>query len=103
MRATGAEFPEGSHSNIPWRARPLVTINVASQVSGISSSSIYRLASQGRLSLKRLAGRVLVETAGLIKLIETAEPWTASERGKAARQRRSDLARAARRNGPANL
>ncbi|SFK79558.1 hypothetical protein SAMN05444581_12145 [Methylocapsa palsarum] len=79
---------------LPWSERPLVPLQLASQVSGISSTSIYRMASQGRLVLRRVAGRVLVETPGLVKLIGSAEPWAPSDRGKAARAKRSELARA---------
>ncbi|WP_026606044.1 hypothetical protein [Methylocapsa acidiphila] len=79
---------------LPWRDRPLTQLALASQVSGLSQTSIRREAARGNLVLKRLAGRVLVETSSLVKLIESAEPWTASERGKAARQKRSEIARA---------
>lgn len=79
---------------VPWHERPFVTIQLASEVSGVSPTSIYRFAGEGRLTLRRLAGRVLVETPGLVKLIESAEPWTPSDQGKAARERRSEMARA---------
>lgn len=99
MPAASALAPHRSHkpdaSLVPWQERPLVTIQLASEVSGVSPTSIYRLAGEGRLTLRRLAGRVLVETPGLVKLIESAEPWTPSDQGKAARERRSELARAA--------
>jgi hypothetical protein len=86
--------PKHKQTELPWRERPLVQIQLASQVSGLSPTSIYRMASQGRLVLKRLAGRVLVETSGLVKFIESAEPWTPSDRGTAARAKRSEIARA---------
>ena len=94
MNSCARKHQPGNGATIPWRSRPLITVNLASEVAGISSTSIYRLAGQGRLTLKRLAGRVLVETAGLIALIESADPWTPSDRGKAARARRSELSRA---------
>ncbi|ACK52027.1 hypothetical protein Msil_3118 [Methylocella silvestris BL2] len=84
----------GDRDALPWTDRQFVTVSLASQVCGISPTSVYRMAEQGRLVLRRLAGRVLVETPGLIKLIESAEPWAPSNRGKAARAKRSELARA---------
>ena len=79
----------------PWRDRPFQPLQTASEIAGVSVASLYRLAGEGKLKLRRLAGRTLVETESLIELIGSAEPWTPSDRGKAARQRRSEIARAA--------
>jgi hypothetical protein len=65
--------------DVPWQSRPLIPINVASQVSGNSPTQIYRHASQGRIELRKLGGRTLVVTSTLLALIASAEPWTPSE------------------------
>jgi hypothetical protein len=66
-------------ASIPWRERPLHSMQVAATIVGVSRASLYRLASEGRLTLKRLAGRTLVETQSLIALIDTAEDWTSTQ------------------------
>ncbi len=81
-------------TSIPWRERPRVTLTLAHEVSGISPASLYRAAKEGRLTLVRLEGRVLVETRSLLELMSTAQSWTPSDRGKAARQKRAETARA---------
>ncbi|WP_139237810.1 hypothetical protein [Methylobacterium sp. 13MFTsu3.1M2] len=80
---------------IPWQKRPHLRMDVAADVTGLSRTTIYRLASEGRLQLKRLAGRVVVETAGVLTLVANAEPWRPGNRGAAARAKRSEAARAA--------
>jgi hypothetical protein len=80
---------------IPWQKRPHLRMDVAGDVTGLSRTTIYRLASEGRLKLKRLAGRVVVETAGVLSLVENAEPWRPGNRGAAARAKRSNAARVA--------
>src|SRR4051794_14488155 len=78
-----------------WQDRPLITIKLASEVSGVSPTSIYRLAHEGKLVLRRLAGRVLVETAGLIETIAAADLWTPSDHGRAGREKNAELTRSA--------
>ncbi|WP_342110517.1 hypothetical protein [Methylobacterium sp. SI9] len=80
---------------IPWQKRPHLRMDVAGDVTGLSRTTIYRLASEGRLKLKRIAGRVVVDTAGILILVENAEPWRPGKRGAAARAKRSIAARAA--------
>jgi predicted DNA-binding transcriptional regulator AlpA len=70
---------------IPWRERPLLTIQEAAQIAGVSTASIYGLANSQKLSLKRITGRTLVQTPELIEVIESAEDWAPSDRGSAAR------------------
>lgn len=79
---------------IPWQQRPHLRLEVATEIAGISPASLYRLAAAGRVKLVKLAGRTLVETKSLVSLVNTAEPWTASERGAAARAKRIEVARA---------
>lgn len=71
---------ESTQRAIPWRERPLQPIRAASEIAGISSATIYRLAARGALTLKRLGGRTLVETSGLIALIDAAEDWAPPKR-----------------------
>lgn len=78
---------------VSWRDCPRVTMKVGSAVSGLSISTLYRVAGEGRLTLWRLGGRVLIETSDLIALIDSAEPWSPSNRGKEARAKRAEIAR----------
>lgn len=60
---------------LPWQERPLITLQAAEQIASLSRSSLYKMAEAGRLKLKRLGGRVLVDTSSLIALMDTAEEW----------------------------
>lgn len=75
--------------DIPWRSRPLLPMKAAASIAGISTSSIYRYAAEGRLKFRRLAGRTLVETDSLVELIESAEAWTPLTKTKAATSARA--------------
>ncbi|WP_238272145.1 hypothetical protein [Methylobacterium cerastii] len=68
-------------------------MTVTTDVTGLSPTTIYRLAAEGRLTLKRIAGRVVVETPGVIDLVRNAEPWKPGTRGAAARAKRAEVAR----------
>jgi hypothetical protein len=76
-----------------WRELPLLQVRAASQILGLSTASVYGLAHAGRLKLKRLAGRTLVETKSLVEVIDSATDWTPSPRGAAAVAKRSARAR----------
>lgn len=78
---------------IPWDQRPHLRMTIATDVTGLSPTTIYRLAAEGKLTLKRIAGRVVVETPGVVALVEGAEPWKPGKRGGAARARRVEVAR----------
>jgi hypothetical protein len=78
-----------------WRDRPLLPLRTASEVIGVSVSSLYRFADEGRLKLRTLAGRTLVDTQSLSALAESAADWVPSERGKEARAKRTETARSA--------
>ncbi len=67
--------PNGS---LPWQRRAFVSLQLASQISGVSRTTLYRCANAGKLRLKRLGGRVVVPTEDLIQLIEAAEDWRPS-------------------------
>jgi hypothetical protein len=88
--------PQNENSTeIPWRDRPFQPVQRAEEITGISAASLYKFAKEGRLTFRRLGGRTLIETAGLIDLINSAEPWTPSARGTQARAARAESARAA--------
>lgn len=78
-----------------WRNVPLHALGPASKISAQSPATLYKAASEGRLEFVRLGGRTLVKTESLIRYLETAEPWTPSERGKEARAKRRERAQAA--------
>jgi hypothetical protein len=78
-----------------WRDLPHHTMQAAGCISGISPASLYRFASEGRLLLKRLAGRTLVDTKSLIALVDSAEDWKPSSRTARAVEKRVKRARAA--------
>lgn len=78
-----------------WRERPLLPLKLASEVAGVSVASLYNFVDQGRLRFRQLGGRTLVETKSLIALVDSAEEWAPSDRGKEARAKRKELARAA--------
>lgn len=80
---------------VPWQNRPYLRMDLTAEVTGLSRSTLYRLAAAGRLTLRRLAGRVVVETASVLTLLDDAEPWQPGTRGAAARARRSEMARGA--------
>ena len=82
-------------ADIPWSQRPVLSLKDAAKIAGISVSSLYRYEAAGRLAFGRLGGRTLVQTESLIRLIDSIEPWSASDQGAAARAKRSERAREA--------
>lgn len=78
--ATAARHPRPK-AELPWRDRPLLTLQATAQIVGLSPSGLYKLAAGNRLKLKRLAGRTLVDTSSLIALMDTAEDWAPAARG----------------------
>jgi hypothetical protein len=67
--------PIDAAAYIPWRDRPLLPLKVASEVAGVSPASLYRFSDEGRLRLRELAGRTLVDTKSLILLLDSAAEW----------------------------
>lgn len=93
-----AEIRLARPHEVNWRDRPLTSMQTAAAISGVSTASLYRFASEGKLTLKSLAGRTLVETTSLVALIDGAEPWTPSSQTRgavAARKRRNTDAKTA--------
>lgn len=84
-----------SSAGISWRDRPHQQLSIASEIAQLSEAALYRAEKDGLLTFVRLSGRTLVETTSLIAFIARAEPWTASNRGAAARAKRAEVARAA--------
>lgn len=82
----------GADQYVPWWQRPVLQVKTGAEVLGCSPTQIYKLAGEGRLVMKRLAGRVVVETQGIVLLLEAAEAWTPSTRGEAGRRKRAELA-----------
>lgn len=90
----GQDLQFTAASALPWRQRAFVNLKLGGEVLGVSSTSIYRLAGQGKLILKRVAGRVVLDTTSVVALVDAAEDWSPSDRGSAGRKRRNELAQA---------
>ena len=87
-----------SEQSVPWRERPLLSLQTASEIIGVSVASLYRFENEKRLVFRRLGGRTLVVTPSLVALIDAAEPWAASTlTSKAVAARAEATARAAQR------
>jgi hypothetical protein len=80
---------------IPWRDRPLLPLKIAAEIIGVSPASLYRFADEGRLKLRTLAGRTLVDAPSLSALADSATDWKSTDRGKEARAKRAETARSA--------
>jgi hypothetical protein len=89
-----AEHPPTPSPDTPWRDTAYLPLKRAAHVLGISVASLYRLEREGSLRFRRIAGRTLVRTPGVVVLADADEPWTASKAGEAARARRVELAKA---------
>ena len=73
---------------LPWRERAFVQLGMSAEILGISPASVYNLEAKGQLAFRRVAGRTVVSVESLAALIDSAEPWTASDRGATARASR---------------
>ena len=63
----------GNSQAMPWRERALITLGLASQIVGLSTASLYNLEAAGRLEFRRLAGRTLVTSESLSRLIDSSQ------------------------------
>jgi hypothetical protein len=79
----------------PWRERAFLQMKTASEIAGVSVTTLYRLSDAGRLKLREFGGRTLVDTPSFIALLATAEDWVPKNRGREARAKRKEIARAA--------
>ncbi len=59
-----------------WRQTHFLPIARAAHVLGVSRAQLYRLAGMGRVTLHRSLGRVVLRTEDVIRMAESAEPWT---------------------------
>lgn len=76
---------------------PFQTVAMAAKAIRGSRGKTYQLAHEGRLVLVKLGGRTLVRTESLIAYIQSAEPWTPSDRAAKAVAARKERAQASRR------
>ena len=79
----------------PWRERAFLQLKAASEIAGVSVTKLYRFSDAGSLKLREFGGRTLVDTPSFVALIATAKDWTPKDRGKEARAKRKEIARAA--------
>ena len=95
--STGAQSAASADD---WRKMPVQTVARAAELLCCSSAQVYALSHRNELELKRVAGRTVVATKGLVRLIDGAQPWTPSARGAAARNAALDQRVARRRQLP---
>lgn len=81
-----------SKEALPWHEKRFNTLQFTSQFTGVSVPSLYKLAKEGKIALRRVAGRTLVETSSIRTLVDNAPAWTPSNAGAAARARRKEIA-----------
>lgn len=62
-------------STVPWFQKPVLPLRVASEVLGVSRSSLYRLQASGKLTFSRIGGKTVIKTASVIAYLETIEDW----------------------------
>jgi hypothetical protein len=79
----------------PWRERAFLQLKAASEIAGVSVTTLYRFSDAGSLKLREFGGRTLVDTPSFVALLATAKDWTPKNRGQEARAKRREIARAA--------
>ncbi len=80
---------------LPWRDRPVVTVDMAADLLGCSRGNIYKRGAAGALDLLRLAGRTVVSVPSIIRLLDSAqrlEPGSRGPRGAALTRARNAIA-----------
>lgn len=60
---------------IPWAQKPVLPLRVASEVLGVSRSTLYRLQAGGKLTFSRVGGKTVIRTASVIAYLEAIEDW----------------------------
>jgi hypothetical protein len=80
--------------SVPWDQRPVLNLPTAAVLLGGSVPWIYQLADGGMIELVTMAGRTMVKTEGVVRLIRAAGPWQPSnkERSRAAGAQRARVA-----------
>lgn len=71
-----------------WRTTENQTLQEAARIAGVSVAGLYRAQAAGTLKFKRLLGRVVVPTESLAKLVDSADEWAPSSKGREARAAR---------------
>ena len=64
-----------------WRQTHFLPITKAAQILGVSRAQLYRCAKAGSVTFHRSLGRVVLRTEDVIRLVDSAAPWT-SEPGR---------------------
>lgn len=64
---------------VPWFQKPVLPLRVASEVLGVSRSSLYRLQAGGKLTFARIGGKTVIRTESVIALLEAIEDWPSPE------------------------
>ncbi len=70
--------------SVSWKDLPFNRVRVAADVLGRSQAGVYALERAGLLEFVRVAGKTLVKTDGILRLLQAAEPWASSDRAQTA-------------------
>lgn len=62
-------------STVPWFQKPVLPLRVASEVLGVSRSSLYRLQAGGKLTFSRVGGKTVIRTKSVLAYLEEIEDW----------------------------
>jgi hypothetical protein len=83
-------------SNDDWRKLPGHTVGQATGIlGGCSTAKVYQLVRAGELEAVTIAGRTIIKTSSLVRVIDNAPTWRSSTtRGVAARAKRAAIAAA---------
>ena len=71
--------------NIPWRERAFVNVPTAAELIGTSPAGVYAMHHEGKLTLRKMAGRTVAAVSELIRLIDSAEPLTEANKANKSR------------------
>ncbi len=74
--------------SVSWQNLPFNQLHIAADVLGRSRGGVYALERAGLLEFVRIAGKTLVKTDGILRLLQAAEPWAPSVRAQAANEAR---------------
>lgn len=85
---SAADFLLTHVNHTPWRDRSLLQLKLASEVAGVSPATLYKFAGEGKLKLRELGGRTLVDVKSLIALIDSANDWKSRKRAEEAGRRK---------------
>jgi hypothetical protein len=91
-----ARPPAAATSSEDWRELPGHTVGRATDIlGGCSTAKVYQLVHAGVLEAVTIAGRTIIKTSSLVRVIDNAPTWRSSTtRGVAARAKRAAIAAA---------